>query len=167
MLHSHSDVLKQLFPLSIGGVFEPDIKLEGAWLDAAAARAAVLKAEMFADSTDELIEYWERVYGLTPGAGDTLQIRRNRIVQKMRELGRLNLAYFTELAESLGLSIVIQELHPFMAGWSCAGDELLVDDADWCWRIYIIQGDPSAIDRFAALVMEMKPAYTHVEIVNL
>lgn len=137
----HSEALKLLIPLRLDGDFEGDLVAEGTVLDRSAADAEALLAELFPTGAYETLVSWERVYGLAPGQEDPLQLRRNRVVQKMREQGRLDPAYFVGLAAALGFTIVIEELHPLMAGWGHAGDELGDDDSDWCWRVWYSEAD--------------------------
>jgi len=181
---SHSTVLTQLTPLSLGANFAHDTAIEGAHLDLLEAHADKLLSELYANSTYELLESWERNYGSAPFYNDPLSIRLNRVVQKMSELGRLDRAYFIQLAAALGYTIVLEELHPFMPGWSCAGDELGDDASDWCWRIYYSDGPDDYAFRAGAsaagehlsysyaFVMQqvfgdLKPADTHVEFIEV
>lgn len=136
---SHSETLKLLTPLTLGDAYDQDIAIEGSHLDQAGNRDITLLAELFANSTYELLEAWENTYATAPFYDDSLLIRQNRIVQKMSELGRLDRAYFIQLAAALGYDIVLEELHPFMPGWSGAGDELGDDGSDWCWRVYYVE----------------------------
>jgi uncharacterized protein YmfQ (DUF2313 family) len=175
----HSDALRLLVPVDLGGVFGPALAIEGAALDAAAARAVELLAEAFPSSAYELLERWERTCALAVAPDDPLQLRQNRIMQKMRELGRLDRAYFIALAAGLGYTVVLDELHPFMPGWSGAGDELGDDDSDWCWRAwysdtggyYFRAGESAAgeclsnsyVAVLQELFEELKPADTFVE----
>lgn len=179
---SHSEILRLLTPLALGDTFERDIAIEGAHLDQAAARDAVLLDELFADRSYELLETWERNYASAPFYDDPLLTRQNRVVQKMSELGRLDRDYFIQIAAALGYAVVLEELHPFMAGWSGAGDELGDDDSDWCWRIYYSEGDAYAFRAgaptageylsysFAAymqqILNDLKPADTFVEFIE-
>ena len=140
----HSTVLKHLLPLELGLVSDSDLALEGALLDAVAARLDALLLESFPDTTSELVADWERICDITPPAGSTLQNRRNAIVRKLRETGGLSIAYFTALAASMGYTITIDEpyiaegkhawritfqgrpIYEFRADESCA-EELLLD----------------------------------------
>lgn len=180
----HSDALKLLLPITLGGTFGIELAIEGAALDRAADDGEILLAELFPSGAYETLADWERVYGLAPAADDPLQLRRNRIVQKMRDLGRLDIAYFTGLAAALGYTVVIEELHPFMAGWGYTGEELGDDDSDWCWRVYIADsGDGyyfrageseageclsySFITVLIELLRDLKPADTFVEFIEV
>jgi uncharacterized protein YmfQ (DUF2313 family) len=177
---SHSDILKLLFPAELQGVFSGDVALEGKSLDSTATRAGDLLVEGYVNTTYELLERWEQVYGLPVGPDDPLQVRQARVLQKMRELGRLDIQYFVLLAASYGYTVWIDELHPLMAGWGYCGEELGDDDSDWCWRVWItasggyyFRAEEScageclsySYDRMLLdLLNELKPADTFVEI---
>ena len=156
----HEDILKLLFPIELGGVFPDDVAIEGKHLDSAETSAEKLLQEMFPDTTTELIEECERVLGIVPDPGDTLDVRRERVLSKVREVGGLSKDYFIKLAEALGYTVEIEEIVPFMAGWSAAGDRLYVEDAVFCWkvRVYGVTSAPDLEAKFNAL----KPAHTYV-----
>ena len=180
----HSEALKLLIPLRLDGHFEDDLVAEGVALDRSATNAEALLAELFPTGAYETLADYERVYGLAPGQGDPLQLRRNRVIQKMREMGRLDPAYFVGLAAGLGFTIVIEELHPFMTGWGYAGEELGDDDSDWCWRVWYSDTDNGYYFRageseageclsYGYLVVlqdlfnDLKPADTYVEFIEV
>lgn len=48
---------------------------------------------------------YERFYQCIPESGDTLAVRRNRIVAKIRARGGLNRLYFENIAEALGYTV--------------------------------------------------------------
>lgn len=141
----HKDILKQLFPVELGGVFEQDLATEGAVLDAVVARAADLLKEMFPDTSAELIQAWERVCDITPPADAPIAQRQGSVVAKLRETGGLSRQYFIDLAAAMGYTIAIDEpfatdgphvwritfteipSYPFYCGSSCCGELLL----DW------------------------------------
>lgn len=175
----HKDALKLLFPLELGGDFATDIELEGQHLDSAQARAEVLLKEMFPDQAYELLTSWERVCGLVPGAEDTLQKRRERILQKLREIGGLSRAFFIAYAATLGYTITIDELWPFMTGIGRCGDPLYIREVIWIWRVnvadvplYYFRTGQSATgerllwwpaqDVLESVFRDIKPAHTFV-----
>ncbi|MBI5205098.1 MAG: DUF2313 domain-containing protein [Nitrospirae bacterium] len=175
----HKDSLKLLFPFDLGGEFNKDIEIEGKYLDTAQARVDNLLKEMFPDGAYELLCCWERVCGITPGADDTLQLRRNSIIRKLREIGRLDRKYFMDVAAAMGYTITIEELHPFMAGLSYAGDTLYVEESIFIWRVHISgqslyyfrSGESSAAERLLwwpvqtiieDLLNDLKPAHTYI-----
>ena len=167
----HKDTLKILFPLELGGVFEDDVTLEGAQLDAAQVSAELLLREMFPQSAGDSITDWERLYGITPDNGDMLQIRQLRVIAKMRERGGLSISYFTAIAETIGYIIIIEELLP--------GTDGLGDEGRFRWRItftntplvYFRAGQSRAGERLVSgpvetalenLFNDLKPAHTQV-----
>ncbi|KQC03903.1 MAG: hypothetical protein APR55_06670 [Methanolinea sp. SDB] len=168
---SHKNVLKMLFPVELGGVFDGDLALEGQQLDAAQASAERLLREMFPQTCDETIEDWERVCGLTPAPTDTLQMRQERVVRKLREFGGLSLPYFASLAEAAGYTFGIEELQAGTGGYG--------DEGIFRWRVtftntplyYFRAGqsragerlvDGPSADALEGLFTEIKPAHTQI-----
>ncbi|MRR15382.1 MAG: DUF2313 domain-containing protein [Deltaproteobacteria bacterium] len=168
---SHKDVLKLLFPLELGGVFEADTLLEGKHLDDAEASADLLLREMLPQSATDSIADWERVCGVVPDDTDTLQIRQARVVSKLRERGGLSIPHFMALAASWGYSVVIEEL--------LAGTDGLGDEGIFRWRVtftatplyYFRSGQSRAGERLVygplasameGLFTDIKPAHTQV-----
>lgn len=134
----HSAVLKSLLPLGLGPISDSDLEIEGGHLDSAQNRTADLLQEMSPDNTHELLSDWERVYGLTPAIGEPVLLRQQKLVLKLRELGDIKLPYFVALADMLGYSISIEQLTPFMSGWSRAGDRI-GEDLWWVWQITVLE----------------------------
>ncbi|GFO67872.1 hypothetical protein GMLC_14510 [Geomonas limicola] len=179
---SHKDALKLLIPVDLGATHELDIATEGALMDRAGDRAEILLTEQFPDGAYELLESWERNYGTAPFFDDSLQMRKARVKQKMSELGRLDRNYFIQLGAALGYDVVIEELHPFMVGWSGAGDEVGDDGSDWCWRVYYSEGGANVFragegaageylsysfaDTMRQIFEDLKPADTFVELIE-
>jgi len=176
---SHSDVLKQLFPIDLVGIFDGDVAIEGKYLDEAQASAETLLLEMHPDQAHETIADWEREYGLTPASDAPLQSRRDAVVRKRRELGGLSRAYFIALAASIGWDITIDEPQPFMAGVGRCGDRLYTSDVVWIWIVttqslpyYSFRaGESCAGERLGwnpsngvleTLLSELKPAHTFI-----
>lgn len=167
----HKDVLKQLMPIELGPLSALDMTIEGAHLDAAEASAARLLHEMFPQSASAGIADWERVCGVSPASGDSLQIRQGRVIAVLRARGGLSLPYFTALAATWGYTITIEEL--------LAGTDGLGDEGIFRWRvtftstplIYFRAGRSRAGDRLVdgplaaameGLFTELKPAHTQV-----
>lgn len=96
-----------------------------------------------------LLPDWERVLALAPSATDTYQQRQNRVLAKLAEIGGLSIPYFINLAASVGYTITIDELEPFRAGRSRAGDPLYVPDIIFVWRVNI-QNSKTLSYRFRA-----------------
>lgn len=175
----NEDILRLLFPVELGGDHDADLALDAKHLDTAQASGETLLAEMFPDTTNQLLVDWERVLGITPGVDDPLQYRRDRVVQKIREKGGLSIPYFTRLAEALGYVVEIVEPVPFMSDWGCADDELFDETVVYQWGltiynqpIYEFCADTSCADELLLwfneqtvleeLFRQLKPAHTYV-----
>lgn len=135
MTQNHKDTLKLLTPIELGDEHASDLELEGQHLDQARDRATVLLANIFADTTYELLTDWERTLGLVPADDASITSRIAACVAKLRELGGLSKPYFIALADIMGYEIEIYEPWPFMAGIAGAGDRVYVSEIIWCWRV--------------------------------
>ncbi len=186
---SHDETLKLLFPIDLAGAHGADLEIEAASLNTVQQAVETLAAEMFPPGAYWLLERWEQVYGLSVSADDPLQARRNRVLQKMRELGGVSIPYFIQLAAGMGFTIIIDELKPLMAGWMAAGDECMsingdgTSNADWCWRVYVINepgywfraGESAAGEALSysyhaeleTVLNDLKPADTYVDFTYL
>lgn len=88
------------------------------------------------------LEDWERVLGLpdacTP-AGSSLQERRAMVIARLNDLGRQDIAYYRELAASLGYDVDIEEFSPFICGVSeCGGPDMLgPEETRYWWNITV------------------------------
>jgi uncharacterized protein YmfQ (DUF2313 family) len=141
---SFKSVLKRLIPLVLGGKFDEDLGIEGDALDAVQARIAALQPEMFPDTAEELLHKWEQLYEIVPVAGATIAARQEVVTGKFRSTGDIKKPHYVALAASLGYTIRIDDYTESMAGWQCAGDELLEDG----W-IYFTAGIGAAGDTLA------------------
>jgi uncharacterized protein YmfQ (DUF2313 family) len=131
-------VLQQLLPISLGGVFEADLALEGAALDAAEAAAAQLLLQLVPDQAGaEKIAGWERNLGITPAAGASLENRMAQVLAHLRARGGLSISYFTQLAAALGYEVEIEDMRPFEPGDS-AGYPIWDPGVIWCWRVNVL-----------------------------
>lgn len=178
---NHADILKLLFPLELKGVFDADIAIEGAHLDAAAASAGELLKEIYPNSTSRCIADWERVCGITPLSSATIAARRDAIIQKLRAKGGQSRQFYIDLAAYYGITITIDEFVPSMCGWTRAGDRLFGSDIRYVWRVnvtgpgrvlyYAHAGSSRAGERLLwwqtnsmleNLINALKPAHTYV-----
>ncbi|WP_458789286.1 YmfQ family protein [Adonisia turfae] len=78
-------------------------------------------------TTYALLRAWEAEVGEPDpcaGPADTLQERRQRVVQRLTARGCQSVGYFGSLAASLGYEVEILEYRPFIAGASVCGDIL-------------------------------------------
>ena len=135
---TNKDVLKALFPVKLGGVLDGDLAIDGAILDAAQTSFESLVQEMFPDTANLLLPCWERVLGITPPAGATLQSRRIAATAMVAATpGDIKQPYFVALAAKMGYTVTIDSLTPFMAGWGRAGDPLYIADAIYIWIVTV------------------------------
>lgn len=111
----------------------------------ALARADALATDLIEEAdprtTTQLLADWERVAGLpdscVDGADQTLQERRTWLVSRLTMQGGQSRAWFIALAASLGYAITIDEFRPFVAGGSCAGEQVAGEDAWTCWLVHM------------------------------
>jgi uncharacterized protein YmfQ (DUF2313 family) len=104
--------------------------------------ADLLEIESDPRLTTELLSDWERNWGLPDSClidpPTDLMGRRKALVTKMTLLGAQSRAFFYELADELGYSIVITERAPYMCGVSRVGDtrgsDKLAPDS-YRWRL--------------------------------
>ena len=97
--------------------------------------------------SNSLLPDWERVLDLTPDTNLSYQQRLELVLVKLAETGGLSIPYFVQLAKKLGYDITIDELEPFQAGVSRAGDLLTHPGILWVWVINIF-GAKSLVYRF-------------------
>lgn len=176
---SAEHTLRLLFPLELGGDHLANLRHDARFIDAAKVEIEALLQEIHGDATVVLLGDWERVLALTPGPEDTMQLRREQVVRKIRERGGLSRAYFTALGQAMGYDITLIEPLPFMAGWGGAGEELMDDVVVHQWGVEIIgqalyhfRAGESAVgervlwwssrDDLEALFDRLKPAHTFV-----
>jgi uncharacterized protein YmfQ (DUF2313 family) len=181
---SHAELLYQLLPPECYAPDDPSLTaqlaVEGNALDAALANADRALAAVTPFGAGETIPDWERVAGVTPAAGATLQQRIDAVIAKLQQMGSLSIPYFTQLAESLGYTITIDEPQYPQCGIARAGDLLYVTDIIWVWEVQVSgsaivayqayagmasAGDP--ITSFSDPLLEqvfnnLKPAFTYV-----
>lgn len=130
---------------------------------------------------DELLEDWERVLGLATNKSTLYQVRLNRVIEKLMEIGGLSIPYFISLAKKMGYEITITEgaSEIFRAGVNRAGDPLGDQGLMWVWRVnvksqfkdiyYFRAGVSRANDPLSqysdpvieSVFNDLKPAFTH------
>lgn len=136
-MSGNAEVLQILFPVEIGGVHPDDLAVDGRALDRAEARAENLLTEMFADRAYELLQSWERVCATNPGPDWPLQMRHDRVLARLRELGDIKQPYFVAVAAGMGYEIEIEDYPPIMAGWGRAGDIVYIPDSIYIWWVRV------------------------------
>lgn len=176
---SAETTLIQLFPVDLGSEHAADLAIDGRQLDAARQSIDTLLREVFPDTTAGMLPDWERVLGLTPGPDDPMLYRLEQVARKIRERGGLSIAYFIQLAASIGYAISIEEPLPFMVGWGRCGDQLYSAEVVFQWGVvlptqpvYRFRVGQSAVgdrllwwdaqDRIEALMRDLAPAHTQV-----
>lgn len=181
----HKDVLKQLFPIELGGDFDDDIIVEGKQLDDAQTQVEDLLTEMFPNTAeaDKLLPDWERVFDIIPGSEDPQDARQKRVEVALQKTGGLSKEYFIQLAASMDYTITItdnmEEFRPFMTGWARTGDVLYKYEVIWIWKayagslpLYYFEAGEAEAGQYLLwwepktalenLLNEFKPAHTHV-----
>ena len=168
------DKLRQMLPP--GPAF--DLELEPDWAQLVAALAPEL-ARIEADGEALLLELnpatatallpdWEAYLGLpdictVPGS-QTLEERRQAVLDKLTATGAPQLSYYRKLATQVGLASNIEEFRPARVGPTTAGDFLYGDGWPWGWIVSVpleAYGTPAA----AALGCRLQrdaPEYTDV-----
>lgn len=84
-----------------------------------------------------LLADWERMLGISPDSGMTLQQRRQQVLARINATGGLSRKYFITLAKSLGYRITIDEPEPFRAGIGRACERIWVPEIIWLWIVNI------------------------------
>ncbi|WEL58059.1 DUF2313 domain-containing protein [Pseudomonas kermanshahensis] len=84
-----------------------------------------------------LLPDWEAYLGLpdactVPGS-QTLEERRQAVIDKLTASGAPQLSYYRRLATRLGLTIEIEEFRPARVGVAVTGDYLYGDGWPWSW----------------------------------
>lgn len=163
----YTDLLLRLSPP--GAAFGPDGRWED-FLSAVAVNLArinlrVAQADLESDprTADETIEDWESMLGIIPTSTD-LTIRQQEAHARYIATGGQSVAYFTELADALGVAITITE--PLALGWTVTD---AVTDPLYSWTaryIWIVTGPSATVPSVRAIVEsllgELKPAQTRV-----
>lgn len=147
------DYVTQLFLLQPPGAALPKEEdsdwgrlLQGIALeyDRIEGRSADLVRESDPRAASELLEDWERAYGLPDPcipAGATLQERRAALVARLTDVGRQDLAYYYDLAARLGYDVDIEEFHPFLCCESeCGGPDMCGPEESRHWWDITVYG---------------------------
>lgn len=168
------DKLRQMLPP--GPAF--DLELEPDWAQLVAALAPelarietageALLLELNPATANALLPDWEAYLGLpdictVPGS-QTLEERRQAVLDKLTATGAPQLSYYRKLANQVGLTTNIEEFLPSRVGPTNAGDFLYGDGWPWGWIASVpleAYGTPAA----AALDCRLQrdaPEYTDV-----
>jgi uncharacterized protein YmfQ (DUF2313 family) len=101
----HEIAMRKLDPLEKlkeDGIFIGNYEVSGHYLDICEDNGGVLLNELFSDTANLLLPYYETTYDLVVDPADSVTIRQNRIVAAMRARGGLSKAYFEGLGNALG-----------------------------------------------------------------
>ncbi|MBB2196548.1 YmfQ family protein [Gluconacetobacter sp. 1c LMG 22058] len=145
-------------------------RLAAAWAPTYArssARAVGLLTDSFPATTVELLPEWEGALGLPdPCAGTdaTVEQRRAQVVATLVDTGGSSVAYYTNLAASLGYTVDIVEYAPARAGWLAANGPVYAEAWAYAWTMVVRESSADAVS-VAVLRCEMQrraPAHTAV-----
>jgi uncharacterized protein YmfQ (DUF2313 family) len=158
-------------------------------LDTCEELAATLLNELWPNTTINLLEYFEKTFGLRVNSAGDINERRNRIIAAHRQRGGISLKYFEDLANKMGertiepYTVVITEgvgykfiIHSRSPSSSPAGPATLLpgrlgDAVATNTSFYItitITGTAGPVTELETLFNRIKPAYcvfTYVYIV--
>lgn len=166
--------LRQLLPP--GPAF--DLALQPDWAQIVAALAPelarvngngeALVLEMNPATATVLLPYWEGYLGLpdvctVPGS-QTLEERRQAVIDKLTATGAPQLSYYRRLGSQLNLAVEIEEFRPARVGLTGVGDFLY--GAGWPWS-WIASAPVGAYGTEAAATLDCRlqrdaPEYTDV-----
>lgn len=166
--------LRQLLPP--GPAF--DLALQPDWAQIVAALAPelarvdgngeALVLEMNPATATVLLPYWEGYLGLpdvctVPGS-QTLEERRQAVIDKLTATGAPQLSYYRRLGSQLDLAVEIEEFRPARVGLTSVGD--FIYGAGWPWS-WIASAPVGAYGTEAAATLDCRlqrdaPEYTDV-----
>jgi uncharacterized protein YmfQ (DUF2313 family) len=125
--------------------------------------ADLLERESDPRQTVEMLDWWERAWGLPDPCYAGLQLtigeRQKHLVLRMTLLGGQSRQFFIDAAAFIGYGVTITEYRPFMAGIDRCGDNRTINAdgsfSDWpCWI------GPPAQNRFAWTMHLKRPRLT-------
>ena len=170
----YAQQLAQLLPP--GPAF--DLALQSDWAQIVAALAPelarvdgngeALLLEMNPATATVLLPYWEGYLGLpdlctVPGS-QTLEERRQAVIDKLTATGAPQLSYYRKLGTQLDIAVQIQEFREARVGPASVGDFLYGDGWPWSW---IAAAPVDAFGSEAAATLDCRlqrdaPEYTDV-----
>jgi len=153
------------------------------------ARAKDLQREFNPADAVELLPEWEAEYGITPPEGASIADRQRAVAYRYSAEGDIKKPYFVALAASMGYTIRIDDYTESMAGWQCAGDELLEEPwayftagigaagdtlafedvvLPWIWEVVVtaVPAAPPTPD-LEAVLQDLKPAHIQLNFTYL
>lgn len=161
-----------------GPAFDPELQPDVAQLLASLAPELArvdqaldaLQLEVNPATVNALLVDWEDYLGLpdactVPGS-QTLEQRRQAVLDKLTASGAPQVSYYRRLAKQAGVTVMVQEFRPARVGPTVAGDFLYGDGWPWAWLASAplgAYGTPEAAAMECRLRLEA-PEYTDVEI---
>lgn len=168
--------LRDLLPP--GPAFDPELQPDVAQLLASLAPELArvdqaldaLQLEMNPATVSALLTDWEDYLGLpdtctVPGS-QTLEQRRQAVLDKLTASGAPQVSYYRRLAKQSGVMVTVEEFRPARVGPAATGDFLYGDAWSWAWVASApleAYGTPEAAAMECRLRSE-SPEYTDVEI---
>lgn len=172
----YRESLRELLPP--GPAFDPELQPDVAELVASLAPELArvdqaldgLLQEVNPFTVNALLTDWEDYLGLpdactVPGS-QTLEQRRQAVLDKLTASGAPQVSYYRRLASQAGVPVTVEEFRPARVGPTAAGDFLYGDGWPWAWLASApleAYGTPEAAAMECRLRLEA-PEYTDVEI---
>lgn len=172
----YHEALRGLLPP--GPAFDPELQPDVASLLASLAPELArvdlaldgLQLELNPATVSALLTDWEEYLGLpdacTVLGSQTLEQRRQAVLDKLTASGAPQVAYYRRLAKQAGVTVTIEEFRPARVGPTAAGDFLYGDGWPWAW---LASAPLEAYGTAEAAAMECRlrleaPQYTDVEV---
>lgn len=135
--------------------------------------------ESYPALTSEMLDDWERAYGLPDSCGsegDSMALRRAALLARIAERGGQSPSYFIGVAAALGFTVTVHEYRPARFGEMRFGDPMAGQEWAFVWAIRAPEttvtpfrfgqgafGDPFSSwgnDRLECVLSRIKPAHT-------
>ena len=122
----HFDPIERLSAIQeLGGIYPGLLEGQGLALDRIQEDVDSFDVNLVPDTIedDSILSRWESIFGIVPVPGDSVELRRTRILARLVATGGLSKPYFEGLAAALGFVVtIIDPVRPFRAGVGRAGD---------------------------------------------
>lgn len=122
----HFDPIERLSAIQeLGGIYPGLLEGQGLALDRVQEDVDEFDLNLVPDSIDNesVLSRWESIFGIVPISGDSVELRRSRILARLVATGGLSKPYFEGLAAALGFEVtIVDPVRPFRAGVGRAGD---------------------------------------------
>lgn len=158
MVDNSSAILMEILPRYFRPVleFQAIMNADGHALDKLSATISQVWANNYIATCDEsTLAFWENLLGLTDKFGDTLEYRRDRIMQKFNNIGPFSIGYLNDrLTELYGES----------------GYTLAVDYVACTLTVEVTSSRYGAVDLLYGLLWDIVPAHMQIianqEVIN-